>query len=135
MVQFLVAFYNSSPCMVSVKKILVADDEKSLAKALQLKLMRAGFEVEIVFDGEDAIQAAKSEKFDLILLDLVMPKKDGFQVLEECEKIHSKSKIIVISNLGQTDDAKKAKEMGAINFFIKSDTPLLEIIDYIKSVV
>lgn len=120
--------------MAGIKRILVADDEKSLAKALQLKLTRAGFEVEVVFDGEDAITAAKTEKFDLILLDLVMPNKDGFQVLEECEKVHSKSKIIVISNLGQTDDEQKAKDMGAINFFIKSDTPLLEIIDYIKSV-
>lgn len=113
-------------------KILVVDDEKPLAKALELKLSRSGFDVTAVFDGEEAIGTLAKDKFDLILLDLVMPKKDGFAVLDEIQKKKYTLKVIVTSNLGQEEDEKKARGMGAINYFVKSETPLNVIVEYIN---
>ena len=69
-----------------MKKILVAEDEKPLARALQLKLSKSGFEVRNAFDGAEALEAVTKDKFDLVLLDLVMPKTDGFKFLEELQK-------------------------------------------------
>ena len=63
---------------MTIKKILIAEDEKPMANALSLKLNSAGFETTLVYDGDSAISAAKSTSYDLILLDLVMPIKDGF---------------------------------------------------------
>jgi DNA-binding response OmpR family regulator len=119
--------------MANPKKILIADDEKALAKALQLKLNHSGFETSTAFDGAEALEMLKKESFDLLLLDLVMPKMDGFQVLEEIAKLSKKPKVIVTSNLGQEEDAEKAKSKGAIHFFVKSDTPITEIVEYVRS--
>ena len=65
------------------KKILIVEDEKPVAKALQLKLGRAGFESEVAFDGVDALEVLAKKNFDLIILDLVMPRMDGFEFLAE----------------------------------------------------
>ena len=113
-------------------KVLVVDDERPLAKALELKLSREGFETTVAFNGEEAIETLSKGSFDLILLDLVMPKVDGFQVLAEINKQAYKLKVIVTSNLGQEEDAEKAKKLGAIHYFVKSETPITEIVDYIK---
>ena len=119
--------------MTNTKKILVADDEKALAKALQLKLNHAGFETTTAFDGAEALELITKGDFDLVLLDLVMPKMDGFQVLEGVAKLSKKPKIVVTSNLGQEEDAEKAKSMGAVNFFVKSDTPITDIVAYVQA--
>lgn len=114
------------------KKILIIEDEKPMAKALELKLNKSGLETRVVFNGEDALQLLAKEKFDMILLDLVMPKMDGFAVLKELKSREIKTPVIVTSNLGQEEDAKKAKELGAIDYFIKSNTPIAQLVEYIK---
>ena len=114
------------------KRLLLAEDERAIAKALTLKLNLSGFEVEAVSNGEDAMIALKDRKFDLLLLDIMMPKMDGFTVMEEMKKMKNKTPIIILSNLSQEDDAKRAKELGAVDFFIKSNTPLTEIISKIN---
>lgn len=68
------------------KKILVAEDEKPMAKAMELKLSHSGFDVKTVFNGEEALAILAQENFDLIFIDLIMPKLDGFHVLEELKK-------------------------------------------------
>ncbi|MDH3324995.1 MAG: response regulator [Candidatus Peregrinibacteria bacterium] len=113
------------------QKILVVDDEKPLAMALKLKLTNSGYNVKAVFNGKEAIDSLEKEVFDLILLDLVMPQMDGFQVLEEFSKKEMPGKIVVTSNLSQEEDEQKAKSMGAIHYFVKSDTPLAEIVKFI----
>ena len=110
------------------KKILIAEDEKPMANALGLKLRSAGFETTLVYDGEAAVEAAKKTSFDLIILDLVMPKKDGFSVLAELNRLNIAIPVIVSSNLSQDEDIKRAKELGARDYFIKSDTTLAEIV-------
>lgn len=112
------------------KKILVAEDEKPLAKVLSLKLERVGFEVEVAYNGQEAFDKITNGKFDLILLDLVMPGISGFSVLEKMKELGNSTPVIVLSNLSQEDDERKAKSLGAKNFFIKSNTPVSEIIKY-----
>jgi DNA-binding response OmpR family regulator len=115
------------------KKLLLAEDERSIARALKLKLELSGFAVEIVTNGEDALNILKKQKIDLLLLDIMMPKIDGFSVMEEMKKRKDKTPIIVLSNLSQVDDIKRAKDLGAIDFFVKSNTPLAEIISKINN--
>ncbi len=117
------------------KQILVIEDEKPMAIALKLKLEKAGFIVENAFDGQEGIEKLKSNKFDLALLDLVMPKVDGFGVLEEAKKQGIKTKIIITSNLSQNTDVTKAKELGAADFFVKSDIDISELVKKVVDIV
>lgn len=112
----------------NTKKLLLAEDERAIARALKLKLGLAGFEVELASNGEEALNLLKEKKFDLLLLDIMMPKVDGFSVMEEMKKRKDKTPIIVLSNLSQEEDAKRAEGLGAVDFVIKSNTPLTEII-------
>lgn len=117
------------------KYVLVADDERPMAKALELKLVHEGFKAKAVFDGHDVLDSLRQEKFDLLLLDLVMPKIDGFQVLETMKTEGIFVPVIVLSNLSQQEDEKRVKELGAREFFIKSDTPITDVIRHVKKVL
>ena len=117
-------------------KILVIEDDKFLIKALQDHLKRSGFEVVVALDGEEGMKLIISEKPDLALLDLIMPKKDGFEVLAEV-KGNSDDKIknipiIILSNLGQESDLKKGIELGAVDYLIKSEFRLKVVVKKIK---
>ena len=117
-----------------MSKILVVEDDKFLANAYRVKLEKLGFEVKIAMDGEEGLVFAAEFVPDLILLDLVMPKKDGFTVLQEL-KADEKLKnipVLVASNLGQKEDVDKAKELGAVDFVIKSDESLSSIVDKMR---
>ncbi len=117
------------------KRILIAEDEKPMANALDLKLRSAGFETVLVYDGETAISTLGQSSFDLIILDLILPKKDGFSVLAELKKLKSTTPVLVSTNLSQEEDINKVKELGARDYFIKSDTTLAEIVQKIKQYV
>ncbi len=116
-------------------KILIAEDDQPLAKALKLKLERAGFEVEAVSDGEEALAAIAKNGFSLVFLDIMMPRKDGFAVLAEMKAKKIKIPVVVLSNLGQEGDLKKATELGAVGYFIKSDTPIAEVVSRAKKIL
>lgn len=115
--------------------ILIAEDDKSMSKALELKLKKSGFNVSVAYDGEEAIKKISESKFSLILLDLIMPKLDGFSVLEEIKAKKISSKVIVTSNLSQEEDVKRAKELGAVDYLVKSDTTIKEIVEKVSSLV
>jgi DNA-binding response OmpR family regulator len=115
--------------MKKTKKILIIEDEKTLARALELKLTHSGFEVKTVFNGEDGIALLQDESFSLILLDLIMPKMDGFAVLEDLKAKKIKTPVMVLTNLSQENDVKRTKEFGAKEFFIKSNTPIVTIVE------
>lgn len=115
-----------------MKKILVIEDETSLAQILQTQLSNAGFKITTIFDGKEASELLKAESFDLILLDLILPNFDGFEILEEMKKTKNKTPVIVLSNLGQKEDFQRAMGLGAINYFIKSDVTVADIISTIK---
>lgn len=118
-----------------IKKVLIVEDEKAMARALELKLKGAGWQTRVAGDGEEALDALLQESADLILLDLVMPKKDGFVVLEELKTRKNKIPIIVTSNLGQPEDLKRAKIFGVKEYFVKSDTSLSEIVAAVKRIL
>ncbi|PIT94612.1 hypothetical protein COT98_02620 [Candidatus Falkowbacteria bacterium CG10_big_fil_rev_8_21_14_0_10_39_9] len=84
---------------VSPKKILIADDEKAISKALVLKLTNVGFVVEAAVNGNEAIEKIKANKFDLIVLALIVPEKDGFAVLEYMRDNKISCPVLVASNL------------------------------------
>ena len=118
------------------KRILVADDEKPLARALTLKLEHAGFFVKSVGDGEEVLlELKKDSKYDFLLLDLVMPKKDGFVVLEEMKKDGIKIQTVVLSNLIQEEDKKKVKSLGVEIFIEKANTPIADIVEKVQSIL
>ena len=117
------------------KHILIVEDEKPMARALELKLNKSGYDAIAVFDGEQALDALKKEKFDLVLLDLIVPKIDGFGVLEKLKTDKNKTPVIVSSNLGQEDDIARAKSLGAKGYYVKSNTSISEVIVQIKKVL
>ena len=117
------------------KKILIVEDERPIAEAMELKFNKVDFEVRAVFNGEEALQAIEEDKFDLIILDLIMPKMNGFETLQRLKEKGNKIPVIVASNLSQKEDAIKAKELGAVDFFIKSNTPIKKLIDSVKKIL
>jgi DNA-binding response OmpR family regulator len=114
------------------KKILIVDDEKPLAKALDLKLSHAGFATETASDGEEALAKIEKEKFDLIILDIMMPKMDGYGVIAELKKRGVTTPVIISSNLSQGEDLNRLKSAGAADYYIKSDAPLEDVVMRVK---
>lgn len=109
-------------------KILIAEDEKALASSLFLKLSNVGHQVEVVADGQAAVAQLSSAKYDLLLLDLVMPKMNGFEVLEQMKQRRISVKTVVLTNLAQDEDVKKAAEYGVAEYWVKTDTSLSDIV-------
>lgn len=114
------------------KKILILEDEKPLARALELKLTHEGFETQNMPNGENLLEKIKEKNFDLIICDMLMPKVDGFSVLKILKENNIKIPVIVLTNLSQEEDEKKVRELGAIDFLIKSNTPINDVVQKIK---
>ena len=127
--------YGIVNSMNKPKKILIIEDEKTLALALKMKLTRAGFEVKTVFDGEEGIALLQEEIFALILLDLIMPKMGGFMVLENLKIKKIKTPVMILTNLSQENDIKRTKEFGVKEFFIKSNTPIGTIVERVMKLL
>lgn len=117
------------------KKILIAEDEEPVAKVLGSKLVHSGFEVTVVANGNDAVDKLQTGNYDLAIIDLMMPGMDGFGVLEEMKKRNIQTKVVVASNLGQSEDEKKARDLGASDYFVKSNVPLSELVVKIQSLL
>lgn len=112
-------------------KILLAEDDKSLSSVMMNKLIRRGYQVILAKDGAEAVQKAISEKPKLILLDIIMPVKNGFEALEEIKQNPSTKDIavVIMSNLGQDSDISKAKKLGAKDYLIKSNFAINDILE------
>lgn len=117
------------------KRILVIEDERPLAHALELKLAHEGFEAETALTGAEGLKKALAGKYDLILLDLIMPEVDGFAVLAELKEKKIKTPVIILSNLGQEEDKAKAKDFGVVEYFVKANTPIVDIVKRVQSAV
>lgn len=118
-------------------KILIAEDDKFLVKVLSNKFARKGFCVIIAGDGNEAVNKIKSEKPDLILLDLIMPNKNGFDVLEEIktDKNYKDIPVIILSNLGQESDIERGKKFGVADYLIKSNLSINEVISRVNELL
>jgi DNA-binding response OmpR family regulator len=117
------------------KRVLIVEDERMIAKPLGMKLEISGFEIANAYDGDEALAIMEKEKFDIVLLDLMMPKTDGFAVLTELKRRDDPTPVIIASNLNQINDISRALELGVANYYVKSDVTLDEIIAKIKDVL
>ncbi|MCA9391818.1 response regulator [candidate division WWE3 bacterium] len=120
--------------MAEQKKILLAEDDKFISKAYKFGLEKEGYTVDVALNGGQVTDKIKEFKPDLILLDLIMPLKDGFEVLTEIKADPELSKIpvIVLTNLSQEPDIVKAKKLGAVDYLIKSNMTLRQVIENVK---
>lgn len=109
-------------------KILIVEDDLFLTQIYKVKFEKENFNVKIVTDGVAAISAVKEFKPDIMLLDIIMPKKSGIEVLQEVGK-NKTFPIIVLSNLGQESDVTKAIQLGADEYLIKSFTKIDDIVE------
>ena len=113
------------------KKVLLIEDEEIMINLLQKKLIQEGYEVSIARDGEEGLKMTKEQRPDIILLDIIMPKMGGFEVMEEIAKDPELKKIpiVVISNSGQPVELDKARDLGAKDWLIKTEFDPQEVIE------
>lgn len=115
--------------------VLIVEDDKFLSKIYKTKLEKEGIDADFAGNGEEGLKKMKEDKPKVVLTDLIMPEMDGFAMLEAMGKESSLSKVpvLVLTNLGQEEDEKRVKELGAKEFIVKSDASIKEVIDKIKS--
>jgi len=118
-------------------KVLIVDDDDFLLDIYSTKFRESGFEVEISKEGKDVEVKAKEFKPDLVLLDLVMPNIDGFEILKILKKdgVAPNAKISILSNLDQKEDIDKGLSLGADDYIIKADFTPSEVVERAKKLL
>lgn len=118
------------------KRILIMEDEKILADLLEQKLREIGYDVSVVSDGVSGMEFLKTIKPDLVLLDIIMPEKGGFEVIEEMNASEDlnlkKIPVIIVSNSGQPVEIDKALALGVRDYLIKTKFDPQEVLDKVK---
>jgi len=121
------------------KKILVAliEDDPLIAEMYTTKFKKEGFDLKHAPDGETGLQLIKDAKPDIILLDIIMPKLDGFQVLKQLRILpdFKDTPVIMLTNLGQEEDVQKGRQYGATDYFIKTNFTPAAIVDKVKTLL
>ncbi|HCM36619.1 MAG: hypothetical protein A3J30_01805 [Candidatus Wildermuthbacteria bacterium RIFCSPLOWO2_02_FULL_47_9c] len=117
-----------------MKKVLVVEDEQLIADLLQKKLIKEGYYAFAAGDGEAALQQIREERPDIVLLDIVLPRMNGFEVLAELRKDEELRKIpvIIISNSGQPAEIEKAREAGVRDWLIKTEFDPQEVLEKVR---
>ncbi|MFP4022454.1 MAG: PleD family two-component system response regulator [Candidatus Paceibacterota bacterium] len=117
-----------------MKKIIFIEDEVNLKDLLKKKLENNGYEVDTAEDGEEGLNKIRAEKPDLILLDIIMPKKDGFEVMEELQEDEELRSIpvIIVSNSGQPVELERAKRLGVKDWIVKTEFDPQEVVDMVS---
>lgn len=119
----------------NMKKVVIVEDDEHISKVYEIKLTKEGITSVVARDGEEAVAKITTEKPGLILLDLMIPKKDGFWVLEEIKKNPDLKTIpvLVLSNLGQKSDQDRARDLGANEYLVKVDFSIQDIVEKVKN--
>lgn len=117
-----------------MKTILIIEDEEIIYNLLQKKLTAEGYKVTVAKDGEEGVKMMQQEKPDLILSDIIMPKKNGFEVLEfmRLDPVLATVPVIIISNSGQPVELERVKELGAKDWLVKTEFDPKEVLDKVK---
>lgn len=117
-----------------MSKILIIEDDSFLSRLIVEKFIKLGFDVDSALDGESGLSKIVGNKYDLILLDMILPKIDGFKILEEVKKNQSLKDlpIIIASNLYDKNDIEKAVSLGAKDYIVKAYNSPENIVDKIK---
>ncbi|PIT92164.1 MAG: response regulator [Candidatus Harrisonbacteria bacterium CG10_big_fil_rev_8_21_14_0_10_42_17] len=116
-------------------RIIIAEDEGFLSKELSDKLEKAGFTVATAKNGVEAMKLMNEERPSLLLLDLMMPEKSGFEVLSEMKSNEGLKEIpvIIISNLGQESDVQRGMQLGAVDYIVKARITMKEVVEKVKA--
>ena len=119
------------------ESILIVEDDKFLRELMSRKLNNSGFNVEVAIDGKEALKKIKEKKYEIILLDLVLPGMDGFEILGEIKKDNETKNIpvIILSNLGQEEEVERGLKLGAEDYLIKAHFTPDEIIRKIEKIL
>ncbi len=132
-------FWKAIPSLLekNMPKVLIVEDDPFLSEMYATKLTQEKFEVETALDGKDAVRKAKEIKPDLILLDIVLPKMDGFEVLQKIKKDPEtqKIKVIALTNLGQKEEVEKGLKLGADDYIVKAHFTPSEVIAKVRAVL
>ena len=117
------------------RRILLAEDDRFLRREAEARLRQHGFEVLTAIDGEEALRVARAQRPDLVLLDVVMPKLQGFDVLKALKQDAATAgiPIIVLSNLGQDRDVEQATALGAVAFLVKAHLSLQDLVEKVDA--
>jgi len=118
------------------ENILIVEDDKFLRELISKKLIGQGFKIDEAIDGEEALKKLQELKPNLVLLDLILPGLDGFDVLQRMKDNPSTASIpvLILSNLGQKDEIEKGLKLGAVDFLVKAHFTPEEIVQKIKQV-
>jgi len=119
------------------KKILLVEDDPFLIDIYSTKLKDAGFEVLVSDEGEEVLGKVKEENPDLLLLDIVLPEIDGWEILRriKSEEKFKELKVIILSNLGQKEEVEKGMDLGAVSYLIKAHYTPSQVVEEVKKVL
>lgn len=117
------------------KKILIIEDEIALSRVLKLKLEEKEYNISVVHDGEEAEKMIRSVKYDTILLDLILPIKNGFDLLPIIREVSPNTNVIVMTNLGQPEDRERVQEYSPEGYFVKSEIAIFDLVTQIQTIV
>lgn len=120
--------------MSESKTILLVEDDQFLSTLLKNRLTKDGFEVLRAGDGNRALDLLKTKDPDLVLMDIILPDKSGFEAMEAIlsDPRYGQPPVMVISNLGQPTDIEKGKRLGAVEYFVKAEVEIGEIVQKVK---
>lgn len=124
--------------MTNQNKILLVEDDPMVVRMYQKKLDKEGFRVTVAFNGQEGLEALKKEKPDLILLDIMMPKMNGIEMLKKVKADPAAKNIpvVILTNLGdRPEDVQKAKDLGAEDYWVKANISLKEVVEKIKKIL
>lgn len=118
-------------------RILLIEDEEMLSSMYKTKFEKEGFDVDLASDGEDGIDKSQSNEYDIFLIDIILPKLNGFAVLKSIRGIkkYKDTPVLMLTNLGQDEDVKKGKSLGASDYLVKANFTPSQILEKINSLL
>ena len=120
-----------------MSKILLVEDDTLLIDIYSTKLKEAGYEFEVISDGNQVLEAVKTHKPDFVLLDIVLPQKDGWEILKSLKEDAATKdvKVLVLSNLGQKEEIEKGLKLGAVQYLIKAHYTPSQVVQEIEKII
>lgn len=117
--------------------VALIEDDPMIGEMYKTKFAKNGFEIQIAVDGAAGLELVRKIKPDIILLDIIMPKLDGFEVLKQLRENpdFKKTPVVMLTNLGQEEDVKKGRDLGAEDYFVKTNFTPSAIVDKVKSLL
>jgi DNA-binding response OmpR family regulator len=115
--------------------VALIEDDQMLSEMYSIKFTKEGFRIVTAMNGADGLALIEKENPQIVLLDIIMPKMDGFQVLKELRGKGIKTPVIMLTNLGQEEDIQKGKQLGATDYFVKSNFTPEAIVHKVRHVL